>query len=332
MCTLTTDYLRSKWSRWRRWWWCWGGLRLFSVSVVLTGAVCGTNISGADSDASEQLRPWTLTPFDPAVWNAPRRDGERQSPCVSCLTETSESSGDKCQRGGGGRGGKTDGREKEGGRGVKAVQGQCKDFKAPSVGELTYCHNYPFCSYFTILYPSNTRPALLTQTLEWLRSEKWPFLLAERKNIYSHLQPSLFTHTSVTENTHTRTLETLRRLQWALINRCAQAPGARDALDRGLQRIPHPWKHAHTHTRGRRRSCVESRSATTRAPGSHSRMRHSYHINATLTLPRAVSQGREETQWGALMTEASESREDGGRGPEEGHGLVFSPRPWLMVF
>lgn len=34
-----------------------GGLRLFSVSVVLTGAVCGTNILGADSDVSEQLRP-----------------------------------------------------------------------------------------------------------------------------------------------------------------------------------------------------------------------------------------------------------------------------------
>lgn len=69
-------------------------------------------------------------------------------------------------------GGETDGREKERGRGVKAVQGQCKGFKAPSVGELTYCHNNPFYGYFTILNPPKTRLPPLTQTLEWLRSEK----------------------------------------------------------------------------------------------------------------------------------------------------------------
>lgn len=51
LCTLTTDYLQSKWCV------CWEGVRLFSVSVVLTCfmnvlCVCvfGTNVFGADSE------------------------------------------------------------------------------------------------------------------------------------------------------------------------------------------------------------------------------------------------------------------------------------------
>lgn len=121
--------------------WCWLAPRVCCVYVC----VCETNIFSADSVVCEKLQPWTITPVTwLPVWNTPQREGERQSSCVSCLPETSESLRGQmegqhgCQGEKGGKG-KSDCRENE----MKKRQWQ--GVKAPvkqSVEQLTYCHNH----------------------------------------------------------------------------------------------------------------------------------------------------------------------------------------------
>lgn len=84
LCTLTTDYLQSKWSG------LWGGVHLFSVSVVSAAL---TVVERASSVLTHLMRVRVAVTLNPdpltqlPVGNAPLRDGEGQSSRVSCLTK-----------------------------------------------------------------------------------------------------------------------------------------------------------------------------------------------------------------------------------------------------
>lgn len=134
-------------------------------------------------------------------------------------------------------------------------------------------------------------------------------------------------HCLPTPQSHTRThTHTHKGLQEALINRCAHKPGARDALNKGLQRIPLPWKHTHTiNTRedeavwkvGLQQLTHLVLTLTFDIAITSTRLS----LSRELSVRTRVDAGRYESlqKWRALMSEASshsEREKDGGRGPE----------------